>query len=322
MKNTHKFKIKIPTFLTRGLYICVLLASPITSVHAFTCYDASGTTLTGWYANEVKQSDVYVNLQPSLGDGQNLVVDLGASIFCKNDLPDTKNDEVTVLTGSTYSGALVNFTGALKYYGANYNFPLTTATASHFFTSGSYVPWDTQLYLTPISTAEGIVINSGTLIATVVMHQVGSNISDGGDVRTSTFTWNIYANNNVIVPTGGCDVSARDVTVTLPDYPGSTAIPLTVYCSKNQKLGYYLTGTTADTANSIFTNTATASAAAGIGVQLMRNGTILPANSTVSLGTVSTSAVSLGLTASYARTSGQVTAGNVQSIVGVTFVYE
>ncbi|MBN5380694.1 fimbrial protein, partial [Serratia marcescens] len=31
---------------------------------------------------------------------------------------------------------------------------------------------------------------------------------------------------------------------------------------------------------------------------------------------------SLGLTASYARINGQVVAGNVQSIIGVTFVYE
>jgi minor fimbrial subunit len=126
----------------------------------------------------------------------------------------------------------------------------------------------------------------------------------------------------VVVPTGGCDVSARDVTVTLPEYPASAAIPLTVYCAQSQKLGYYLSGTTEGAGNSIFTNTASASPAQGIGVQLTRNGSVVPANSLVSLGSVSTSAVSLGLTANYARTSGQVTAGNVQSIIGVTFVYE
>lgn len=125
-----------------------------------------------------------------------------------------------------------------------------------------------------------------------------------------------------VSPTGGCDVSARDVTVTLPDYPGSVPIPLTVYCAKSQNLGYYLSGTTADAGNSIFTNTASFSPAQGVGVQLTRNGTIIPANNTVSLGAVGTSAVSLGLTANYARTGGQVTAGNVQSIIGVTFVYQ
>ncbi|RAV24938.1 fimbrial protein, partial [Staphylococcus warneri] len=131
-----------------------------------------------------------------------------------------------------------------------------------------------------------------------------------------------YANNDVVVPTGGCDVSARDVTVTLPDYPGSMAVPLTVHCAQSQQLGYYLSGTTADSANAIFTNTASASPAQGIGVQLTRNGSAVPANSTVSLGTVGTSPVNLGLTATYARTTGQVTAGNVQSIIGITFVYQ
>ncbi|MEB3619283.1 fimbrial protein, partial [Escherichia coli] len=99
-------------------------------------------------------------------------------------------------------------------------------------------------------------------------------------------------------------------------------IPLTVYCAKSQNLGYYLSGTTADAGNSIFTNTASFSPAQGVGVQLTRNGTIIPANNTVSLGAVGTSAVSLGLTANYARTGGQVTAGNVKSIIGVTFVYQ
>ncbi|MDP1211671.1 fimbrial protein, partial [Klebsiella pneumoniae] len=77
------------------------------------------------------------------------------------------------------------------------------------------------------------------------------------------FIWNIYANNDVVVPTGACDVSARDVTVTLPDHPGSMAVPLTVHCAQSQQLGYDLSGTTADSANAIFTNPASASPAQG-----------------------------------------------------------
>lgn len=174
-----------------------------------------------------------------------------------------------------------------------------------------------SFYLTPVSSAGGVVIKAGSLIAVLILRQTNNYNSD--DFQ---FVWNIYANNDVVVPTGGCDVSARDVTVTLPDYPGSVPIPLTVYCAKSQNLGYYLSGTTADAGNSIFTNTASFSPAQGVGVQLTRNGTIIPANNTVSLGAVGTSAVSLGLTANYARTGGQVTAGNVQSIIGVTFVYQ
>lgn len=172
-------------------------------------------------------------------------------------------------------------------------------------------------YLTPVSSAGGVAIKAGSLIAVLILRQTNNYNSD--DFQ---FVWNIYANNDVVVPTGGCDVSARDVTVTLPDYPGSVPIPLTVYCAKSQNLGYYLSGTTVDAGNSIFTNTASFSPAQGVGVQLTRNGTIIPANNTVSLGAVGTSAVSLGLTANYARTGGQVTAGNVQSIIGVTFVYQ
>ena len=102
-----------------------------------------------------------------------------------------------------------------------------------------------------------VVINSGELIARLNMHKVAS------DGNPRDFTWNIYADNNVVVPTGGCDVSARDVTVTLPDYPGSMAVPVTVHCAQNQSLAYYLTGTTADSANSIFRNTASRFAGAG-----------------------------------------------------------
>ena len=132
----------------------------------------------------------------------------------------------------------------------------------------------------------------------LILHQTNNYNSD-----SFQFIWNIYANNDVVVPTGGCDVSARDVTVTLPDYPGSMAVPLTVHCAQSQQLGYYLSGTTADSANAIFTNTASASPAQdrrSADAQRQRR----RANSTVSLGTVGTSPVNLGLTATYARTTG------------------
>ncbi len=148
-----------------------------------------------------------------------------------------------------------------------------------------------------------MAIKAGSLIAVLILRQTNNYNSD--DFQ---FVWNIYANNDVVVPTGGCDVSARDVTVTLPDYPVQCRF-LLPFIVRKAKTGYYLSGTTADAGNSIFTNTASFSPAQGVGVQLTRNGTIIPANNTVSLGVVGTSAVSLGLTANYARTGGQVTAG-------------
>lgn len=297
----------------------------INCASAFTCYDATGNTLNSGAVTAT--ANVYVNLQPSVAVGQNLVVDLSSSIFCRNDNPNTRNDNVSMLKGSAYGGVLTNFTGTMRYYGSSYPFPLNSATGTHNFTSGSYTPWNTQLYLTPLtsaaSAAGGIAIESGTMFASLVMYQVGSDKTNGGNVRTATFTWNLYANNSVVVPTGGCDVSARNVAVTLPEYPGSAvAVPLTVHCGSNQSLSFYLSGNIA-TSNDIFLNTYSGtSTASGVGIQLLRNGNAIPANQNVSLGTVGTSSVSLGLTANYARTSGQVTAGGVQSIIGVNFVYD
>lgn len=295
------------------LLMTLLLAGWSASAWSFACKTASGVTIPigGGSAN------VYVDLAPAVNVGQNLVVDLSTQIFCHNDYPESITDYVTLQRGSAYGGVLSSFSGTVKYDGRSYPFPTTSETARITYNSKIDKPWPTVLYLTPISTAGGVAITAGTLIATLILRQTNNVNSD--DFQ---FVWNIYANNNVVVPTGGCDVSARDVTVTLPDYPGSMAIPLTVFCAQSQKLAYYLSGTTADSANSVFANTASASPAKGIGVQLTRNGSIVPTNSNISLGTVSTSAVSLGLTANYARTSGQVTAGNVQSIIGVTFVYQ
>ncbi|MEY1313032.1 hypothetical protein AB7004_22110, partial [Escherichia coli] len=42
----------------------------------------------------------------------------------------------------------------------------------------------------------------------------------------------------------------------------------------------------------------------------------------VSLGTVNKSKVPLGLSATYGQTGNKVSAGTVQSVIGVTFIYE
>lgn len=292
----------------------------ISSSYSFTCRDAMGTTLNS--ASGPVAANVYVNLQPSVEVGQNLVVDLAQSISCRNDVPMSRRDLVSMISGSTYGGALTNFSGSLKYYGASYNFPLMSPTHQQDFPNGTYVPWNTQLYLTPISTAGGVGISKGSHFATLVMYQVGSDLGSGGNVHAVRFTWRLYANNDVIVPTGGCDVSSRNVVINLPEYPGNAPIPLSIYCASNQNISYYLSGLT-DTQDSIFANTLSgANAATGMGIQLLSYGSIISANQNVQLGNVSTSTVSLGLSAQYARTKGQVTAGKIQSVIGVTFMYD
>lgn len=57
-------------------------------------------------------------------------------------------------------------------------------------------------------------------------------------------------------------------------------------------------------------------------VTLMRNGKILATGENVSLGTVNKSKVPLGLSATYGQTGNKVSAGTVQSVIGVTFIYE
>ena len=296
-----------------GKIITLILFIVLYSVNAqaFTC-QANGTTISSSGTVTVP-----VTLTPSLEADQNLVIDLGDSIQCKNDAPKQYTDPIRVGTASAYSGVLANFTGSITYNGSTYSFPLSSPTSWVPTTSGTYVKWNTILYLSPTGAASGVVIEAGQIFATLSLQKESSS---GG--VSQTITWNLKANNTVTVPTGGCDVSSRSVTVALPNYPGTQTVPLTVYCASTKALSYYLTGTTSDTAATIFTNTSSTSAATGVGVQLSNSSGVLATNQTVSLGDVGTTPVSLGLTASYARTSGQVVAGNVQSIVGVTFVYQ
>lgn len=295
------------------LFTTFLLLSWSVNAWSFACKTAAGTVIAigGGTAN------VYVNLTPTINPGENLVVDLSTQIYCHNDFPYAMIDYVTLESGSAYSGVLAAFSGTVRYNGTSYPFPTTTETIAVPYTSINDTPWPAALYLTPLSAAGGVVIPAGAHIATLTLHQTNNTNND-----SFQFIWNIYALNSVVVPTGGCDVSARDITVTLPDYPGSTNIPLTVSCAQNQNLAYYLSGNTVvGTGNTIFINTASAPAAQGVGVQLTKNGNVISTTDTISLGTVGTTPIDLGLNASYARTSGQVTAGNVQSLVSVTFIY-
>jgi minor fimbrial subunit len=298
-------KIKISALL-----VLLLTLGLSTSANAFLCYVNGVISVDGGGGN-----NVYVNLDPSVQIGQNIVVHLGNSISCMNEDPAHFLDPIRIISGQ-YTGPLNNLAGSISYYGASYGFPINTPTITVNHTWGTPMPWNTILYLKIIgSGASGITVNAGQMLARLTMEKVDS-------VPYQIITWNIYANNTVVVPTGGCDVSSRNVTVTLPDYPGSAAVPLNVHCAQNQNLSYFLTGPTTDSANTTFSNTASASPASGIGVQLSNASGVIATNHNISLGSVGVSPVELGMTASYARTGGQVVAGNVQSVIGVTFVYQ
>lgn len=139
-----------------------------------------------------------------------------------------------------------------------------------------------------------------------------------GSGNPRNFTWNIISNNSVVMPTGGCTVDSRNVTVNL-GLSWKRRNTLGVYCSSEQKLSFYLSGATTDSARQVFANTAPdATKASGVGVSLMRNGKTLATGENVSLGTVNKSKVPLGLSATYGQTGNKVAAGAVsQSLVSL-----
>ncbi len=265
-------------------------------------------------------TSVYVNLDPVIQPGQNLVVDLSQHISCWNDYGgwyDT--DHINLVQGSAFAGSLQSYKGSLYWNNVTYPFPLTTNTNVLDIGDKTPMPLPLKLYITPVGAAGGVVIKAGEVIARIHMYKIATL----GSGNPRNFTWNIISNNNVVMPTGGCTVDSRNVTVDLPDFPGSAEIPLGVYCSSEQKLSFYLSGATTDSSRQVFANTAPdATKASGVGVTLMRNGKILATGENVSLGTVNKSKVPLGLSATYGQTGNKVSAGTAQSVIGVTFIYE
>ncbi|MCM5755547.1 fimbrial protein [Klebsiella pneumoniae] len=293
---------------------CSLFVSLIFSPHgrSFTCkVTDTGKIITSGSAN------VKVMMAPTIGVNENLVVDLSSSIVCKN---DSRNgsivDYVNLDSGTTFGGALNAFDGSVYWAGNFYTLPMTSNSSVYAITQTSYQGLPLRMYLKATGAAGGVAIHSGELIAQLNMHKVAS------DGNPRDFIWYIYANNDVVVPTGGCDVSARNVTVTLPDYPGTVDIPLTVHCAQTQKLSFYITGKTAGNSNTVFVNQSSNSPAGGVGIELMSKGNVLQTNANMPLGNVGTNPVSLGLMATYGLTGDSVTAGNVQSVINVTFLYE
>jgi len=301
-----------------ALVASVCLMAYSSGANAFACKDSSGNVISDGH----KQSTVYVNVDPKIEPGKVLVLDLSRNLSCYNFNPSVFNDYIRIVSGTGYSGDLSAFSGSLNFYGTTYPLPLYGETKEHNIKASDYIPLDVFTYLTPIRSRTGVVIKTGDTLATLKLYKRATYVNDGKPAGDLSITWTIKAANDVVIPTGGCDVSSRNVTVNLPDYPGKIGVPLTVMCTESQKLSYFLTGNTAANSDSIFINSSSASPADGVGVQLSNQNGVIATNKNVSLGTVGTSPVSLGLTASYARTTGQVVAGNVQSIIGVTFVYE
>lgn len=226
-----------------GIYLLLMAGK----VFAFSCNVDGGSSIGAG------TTSVYVNLDPVIQPGQNLVVDLSQHISCWNDYGgwyDT--DHINLVQGSAFAGSLQSYKGSLYWNNVTYPFPLTTNTNVLDIGDKTPMPLPLKLYITPVGAAGGVVIKAGEVIARIHMYKIATL----GSGNPRNFTWNIISNNNVVMPTGGCTVDSRNVTVDLPDFPGSAEIPLGVYCSSEQKLSFYLSGATTDSSRQVFANTA------------------------------------------------------------------
>lgn len=208
-----------------GIYLLLMAGK----VFAFSCNVDGGSSIGAG------TTSVYVNLDPVIQPGQNLVVDLSQHISCWNDYGgwyDT--DHINLVQGSAFAGSLQSYKGSLYWNNVTYPFPLTTNTNVLDIGDKTPMPLPLKLYITPVGAAGGVVIKAGEVIARIHMYKIATL----GSGNPRNFTWNIISNNSVVMPTGGCTVDSRNVTVNLPDFPGSAEIPLDVYCSSEQKLSY------------------------------------------------------------------------------------
>lgn len=302
---------------------CLLLCCFWTSFsHAFTCKTSAGSTVS-WGGGS---ANVQVPLTPTVQQGSYLIVDLANYITCKNDsLNALWTDYIRLIKGTTFNGALSGFSGTIGFSGNNYPLPFNGSSSNIIkLPAQNTVSIPIKLSLTPVSSASpvnGVLIKAGTLIASIVMNQ-----QNNGNFDSANFTWNIYAQNDVVIPQAACTVDGtNNITVTLPNYPGSAQIPLTIRCTSNQTLGFYIYGST-QSDGSTFINTLESnndpSSAHGVGVQVIRNGVAVQTNRNQTLGVITTAGKDLGLSARYNQLgSTQITAGNVRSIVNLNFVY-
>ncbi|MFT2793736.1 fimbrial protein [Serratia sp. T13T92] len=271
--------------------------------------------------------DIHVSMTPEIQQNYNLIVDLSRKIKCYNeDVASSGNYDWVVFTPGSEINSLPGSTKSIILDSNIYPSPLDRNTQPYGFPPGrEEIPLPLSFVISPINSAGEEVISAGELVAKLTMYKTYPN---SGGPPQQRFTWNIYSNSNVYIPIGGCDVSARDVSVLLPPYDADSNQPfpvqLTVNCpSGNKQLYYTLSGTT-DRSQTIFTNMAPAAPtpAKGVGIQMLdSNDNVITAGRPVSLGTVGPSSVDLKLKARYAQTGGQVTAGPVKSIIAVVFTY-
>lgn len=122
-----------------GIYLLLMAGK----VFAFSCNVDGGSSIGAG------TTSVYVNLDPVIQPGQNLVVDLSQHISCWNDYGgwyDT--DHINLVQGSAFAGSLQSYKGSLYWNNVTYPFPLTTNTNVLDIGDKTPMPLPLKLYST------------------------------------------------------------------------------------------------------------------------------------------------------------------------------
>lgn len=155
---------------------------------------------------------------------------------------------------------------------------------------------------------------SGTLFTGLALLAAGCANAELGKVNLQ-----LYA--TIVSPTCVIEPDTKNIIVNLPDYPGEASFSLRLTCPFDRGVKYSLSGSTADAERTIFTNTSSNSPAQGVGITISDGTGIIATNTERDLGAVGSEGKTLDMTATYARTQEKLLAGNVQSVVGLTFIY-
>lgn len=309
MKKLYK-AINILTLVTIGIY----------SKAGYTFQCKLENPSTGWFSDG--DHNVHVNLAPTVQSGGNIIVDLNNYMTCKHEGGGKTKDRLWF----QYANIGTKFNGynvTAIYGGAAYRLPMPNTTIGKNmvdYSENQHRRVDFKFILSPVSAAGGIPIKRGDHIGDLFTYK---NTAKSPTQRY--FVWRIYANNDVAIPTGTCDVSQRNLTVNLPNYNINNveaSVPLQVKCTRAISLKFLIDGVMSPGSTDIFKNIHTGTAARGIGISVTRDGSPIRINTPVDIGRITNNFVDLRIKVGYKKTNIEpLSPGEVRSIINVNFTY-
>ncbi|ENU7857287.1 fimbrial protein, partial [Escherichia coli] len=193
-------------------------------------------------------SSFTISISPVQYDKTITVLDLNQLVSCKNEDSSGQNyDYLRVRQGTGFSPSLdaktygrLDFTDRPSGYSQTLPLQQDTKPTINYWKYNIWEPFPLRMYLYPEPGVFGKLIHAGELVATVYVNKFSTKGQEAGE---RNFTWRFYAKNESYIETGTCHVSAHDVKVNLPDYPGGpVVVPLTVRCDQPQSVSYTLSG--------------------------------------------------------------------------------